>query len=253
MSAWLRGFALLVALIAIPFFIEKAMHGHRRVYGSYFDTAWNGLLTYWPTAAVIAAGIVFVVFLTGILFDSRTAEISQYLTVAENELNSLLRSWGGGLSATARKDLAKERAEWLSMVHPWSVKRDLFFDLNQQDLEGGGQAAPGKKARMTAFLLREIYQGRIKAAQSKIIAETKNDKDGNPPYVAPGLRELLGMDEFERTGNFPSVGISKAKLIMAIKRYRHPRNIYMVETDSNGNRIEVKGWDVIEGLTRQKV
>ena len=49
---------------------------------------------------------------------------------------------------------------------------------------------------MTAFLLREIYNGHLKAAPSKVITETINDKDKKIPYVAPGLREF-GMEEFQ--------------------------------------------------------
>jgi hypothetical protein len=157
------------------------------------------------------------------------------------------------LSKDTRKELAKERAEWISMLDPSSEKRDLFFDLNQKDLEGGVPSAPGGKARMTAFLLREIYNGHIKAAQSKILAEVKNDKDRKIPYVAPGLSELLGMDKFDRDKGFSGSGVTWLRLITTVKRYRHPRYIIMVKTGSDGKKFAVRNWDVIEELTRQKV
>ena len=80
-------------------------------------------------------------------------------------MNSLLRGWGGGYSN--RKEVVKERAEWLSMIPdsedpaPFADVYKNFFDLNQEDLKSGGsQGAAMGKVRMTAFLLREIYAGK---------------------------------------------------------------------------------------------
>ena len=244
---WIKAFAFFAMLPASVFVFDR-WHSHRRSYGSYFDFTWDGFLAYWP----IAVGIIVVGLLALILFDPRSDEISEYLTVAENDLNSLLRSWGGGLSAAARRDLAKERADWISMVEPSSAKRDQFFDLGQKDMEGGAQATPGGRARLTAFLLREVYNGRIKAAQSKILAEVKNDKDGKVPYVAPGLRELIGMDKFEKDKDFSGSGVPWLRLVMAVKRYRHPRYIIMTKTGSDGKKFAVTNWDVIEELNSAK-
>ena len=81
-------------------------------------------------------------------------------------MNSLLRAWGGGYAN--RKDVVKERAEWLSMIPdtddpaPFADIYKNFFDLNQQDLTSGGpQGAAMGKVRMTAFLLRELYEGNV--------------------------------------------------------------------------------------------
>jgi hypothetical protein len=98
---WLKGFVLFAMLPAGVFIFEWMQDHLRRTHSSFFDFAWNGFLTYWP----IAVGIV-VVLLAVVMFNPRTEEISEYLTVAERDLNSLLRSWGGGLSEAKRKELA---------------------------------------------------------------------------------------------------------------------------------------------------
>jgi hypothetical protein len=247
MTAWLRGLALYVMLIVVALLLEELLGSHPPIDRRYLERAWNGLLAYWP----IIAGVILVGLVGFIRFDPRTKKVSDFLTVAENDLNLLLRSWGGGLSEATRRDIARERAEWLSIVDPSSEKRDLFFDLSQKDLEGGGQAAAGAKARMTAFLLREVYHGRVETAQSTIIAATKESKDGKPPYVAPGLRELLGMDNFERYGVFSAPVYSPRRIRLAANLFGHPREIRMVKINPDGKRYEVFNRDVIEELTRQ--
>ena len=96
-------------------------------------------------------------------------------------MNALLRAWGGGYSGESRKNVVKERADWLAMIpvtdDPASFA-DIyknFFDLNQEDLKSGGpQGAAMGKVRMTAFLLREIYEGNVQNAQLKIFNEFEN-------------------------------------------------------------------------------
>ena len=246
MTAWLKGIALFVMIVVVSLLLEMAFGRHGQMYRPYLERAWNSLLAYWP----IIAGVILVGLVGFIRFDPRTKKVSDFLTVAENDLNLLLRSWEGGLSATERRDIARERAGWISMLPPSSEKRDLFFELSQKDLEGGGKAAAGAKARMTAFLLREVYHGRVETAQSTIIAATK---DGKQPYVAPGLRELLGMDSFERYGAFSAPVYSPRRIRLAVNLFRHPREIRMVKTDPDGKRYEVLNRDVIEELTRQRV
>ena len=109
---------------------------------------------------------------------------------------------GRGLQKDTRKEWVKERADWLTMIPVPKDKPEAladvyqeFFKKNQSDLEDGGkQATPGSRARFTAFLLREIYEGNVKNAQLKIFNEVKSgNKD---PYIAPGVRQIVGYDKF---------------------------------------------------------
>ena len=50
------------------------------------------------------------------------------------------------------------------------------------------------KVRMTAFHLRELYEGNVRNAQLKIFNEFAN---GGKPYIAPGIRQLVGYDQFD--------------------------------------------------------
>jgi hypothetical protein len=168
-------------------------------------------------------------------------------------MNSLLRGWGGGYAN--RKDVVKERADWLSMIpdsNPAALAEvyKSFFDLNQEDLKSGGpQGAAMGKVRMTAFLLRELYEGNVKNAQLKIFNEVAN---GGKPYIAPGIRQIIGYDQFDATdvknnGFAPNVGVEWFPLWLTVKLNRFPRNIVMIRTDKS----RVYNWDVIEELNVQ--
>ena len=125
-----------------------------------------------------------------------------------------------------------------------------FFDLNQEDLKSGGsQGAAMGKVRMTAFLLREIYEGNVKNAQLKIFNEVAN---GGKPYVAPGIRQIVGYDQFDvndvkNNGFPPDAGVGWFPLWLTVKLNRYPRNIVMVRADKSVayNRT------VIDELNRQ--
>ncbi|NJM34287.1 MAG: hypothetical protein HC850_05730 [Rhodomicrobium sp.] len=120
--------------------------------------------------------------------ERRKDRIAIYLTLAERELNNLLSS---GLEHGGRKGKVAERSEWAKVFLPppeaaiggipalggmmWGgsgsaeATRNIALEIisaNEKDLNGKG-AAMGK-ASITAFLLREIYEGNIDAAQSKI-------------------------------------------------------------------------------------
>ena len=186
--AWLRAFALFALLVAVPFLVEELLGKHPRMQIGPIkvgDSFWHDLLSYSGFGIVVLLFIVFLIVL--ILYLPQTYQISEWLTLAEREMNSLLRGWGGGLSAGTRKDWVKERAEWLSMIP--DGKTDVsdiykkFFDINQSDLASGGpQATPMGRARFTAFLLREIYEGNVRNAQLKIFNEIKNG--GKPLHRA---------------------------------------------------------------------
>jgi hypothetical protein len=83
---WLKAFALFAMLPITVFIVEWIQDRLRQTHSSFFDFVWNGFLNYWP----IAVAIIVVGFLTVVMFDPRAEEISEYLTVAERDLNSLL-------------------------------------------------------------------------------------------------------------------------------------------------------------------
>ncbi len=141
----------------------------------------------------------------------------------------------------------KERADWLSMIpgaNPDVYKE--FFTLNQTDLASGGpQGAAMGRARLTAFLLREIYEGNVKNAQLKIFNEIKN---GGKPYVAPGIRQILDYDRFDEKTGFPEgSGFGWFPLTLTVKLHRHPRHIIMVKPD----KTVIENWAVLDELNRQ--
>lgn len=200
-------------------------------------------------------------------------KIAIYLTLAERELNNLLSS---GLEHGGRKGKVAERIEWAKVFLPppeaaaggipalggityggtssAEATRNIALEIiaaNEKDLNGKG-AAMGK-ASITAFLLREIYEGNIDAAQSKIFSDTLNN-NGTPPFIAPGIYEIVGFEEFDpETGFPPKCGVSEHLLRRVVRERRFPRDIQIVKTDASGTRFRITGFDVLRDLTQQKV
>ncbi len=184
--------------------------------------------------------------------------VATRFTLAERDLNNLLSS---GLEHGGRKGRAAERREWNEMVGPPRFQifnegyRNATHDLiasNEQELKGKN-AAMGK-ASTTAFLLRELYEGNIDAAQNKIFADTRNN-DGTPPYIAPGIYQLVGFDKFDpETGFPPRAGVPRWLLLRVVREWHYPRDIQFVKTDSaSGRRHRLTGFEVISELTEQQV
>jgi hypothetical protein len=247
--AWLRGFALFALLVSVPLLLEQLlgkhpMVRHIKVGGSF----WEDALSYSGFGLLVLLLVGFLVVL--MVYLPQTYQISEWLTLAERDMNSLLRGWGGGYGN--RKDVVKERADWLTMIPGSSDPAALadvykeFFNLNQEDLKSGGpQGGAMGKARMTAFLLRELYEGNVKNAQLKIFNEIAN---GGKPYVAPGIRQIVGYDRFDEKKGFPpGAGVGWFPLLLTVKLNRYPRNIIMVRADKSVayNRT------VIDELNRQ--
>jgi hypothetical protein len=159
-----------------------------------------------------------------------------------------------------RKGKAVERSEWNRMAVSPAIQiftagyrtpaHDLI-DLNEKDLAGKG-AAMGR-ASTTAMLFRELYEGGVKTAQSRILAEVRNS--GNLPYVAPGIAELIGFDKFNKENGFPKdAGVNDDDLEVAVKRGGFPtQNLIMVKTNASGQRTALRGNEVLLDLTQQKV
>lgn len=288
MQALLRGFLLFALLVSVPFAVEQFFGRHPQVqiggYGNvkdcrtecspncakdcvkgsasrwrdWFPASWDDLRTYGLPAAVLLPFVVFLILL--LLFLPRTYQIADWLTLAEREMNSLLRGWGGGYAN--RKDVVKERADWLGMIPvtddpaPFADVYKKFFDLNQEDLKSGGpQGAAMGKVRMTAFLLRELYEGNVKNAQLKIFNDFYNSPKvpKEPPFIAPGIRQIVGYDKFDPNNpnydnGFPSAaGVDWFPLWLTVKLNRFPRNIVMIRADKS----RVYNRDVIEELNVQ--
>ncbi len=251
MRVWLKAFGIFALMVAVPFAIHAMLGRNPRFTGelSFGDFAWSDALNYVAYGAVAIAVLAGVIALSVAIYEAR--EVSEYLTLAERELNNLLRAWGGGWSKEARQEAAKERGLWLQMIKDDKAEvHKEFFALNQEDLKGGGpQGAAMGKARMTAFLLRELYDANVETAQGKIVAEVKNN-DGKIPFVAPGIRELLDLEHFDKDKGFPhGSGVNWFHLWLAVKLHGHPRAIIMVRADKT---VATDG-DVIKELTTAKV
>jgi hypothetical protein len=297
MQALLRGFLLIALLVAVPFAVEQFSGRHPQVHTGGYRTvkdcraecspncakdcvkaggtpwwqdwlpSWDNLRAYGLSAAFLLPLLIFLIVL--LLFLPRTYQIAEWLTLAEREMNALLRAWGGGYSGESRKNVVKERADWLGMIPvtddpaPFAEIYKSFFDLNQEDLKSGGpQGAAMGKVRMTAFLLRELYEGNVKNAQLKIFNEFENSpkKPKEPPFIAPGIRQIVGFDRFKpdiKLGDpnyenyeygFPKdAGVDWFPLWLTVKLNRFPRSIVMIRTDKS----RVYNRDVIEELNVQ--
>lgn len=250
MRIWLKAFGIFALMVATPFVIERLLGRHPQLPGSgalprgdYLTYGAYGVVSLAVLAAIIGAFIVYY----------RAEEIHEYLTLAERELNNQLRAWAGGLSADTRKGWAKERGEWLQMIKDEKTEvAKTFFDLDQTDLSSGGpQGGAMGKARITAFILREIYEGNVETAQLKVHHEVKIGKE--KPFIAPGLAKILGYDQYKDGEGFPEgSGVDPNLLWLAVKLFRHPRNILMVKT-VDGAKVPVRDWEAIEELTMAKV
>jgi hypothetical protein len=251
MRTWLKAFGLFAIMVATPFVIERLLGRNPRFPGAREVGAWpwGDALTYGAYGAVSL--VVLAAIIGAVALYYKAEDVSEYLTLAERELNNQLRGWGGGLSADTRKSWAAERGSWLHMIKDDKTEvAKTFFELNQKDLESGGpQGGAMGKARMTAFILREIYEGKLETAQLKVHHEMKAGK----PFIAPGLGDLLGLDRYDEKDGFPDdAGVDPNLLWFAVKLFRHPRNIIMVKT-VDGAKVAVRNWDVLEELTTAKI
>jgi hypothetical protein len=255
--AWLRAFALFALLVAVPFIVEALLGKHPRFQIGDLklsDSFSHYMQSYSVVGILVLVLLCIAVFGFLFIFLPQTIQIAEWLKLAEREMNALLRAWGGGYES--RKNVVKERADWLGMIPvtddpaPFADVYKNFFDLNQQDLtSGGSQGAAMGKVRMTAFLLREIYEGNVNNAQLKIFNEFAN---GGKPYIAPGIRQIVGYDQFDvnnvtNNGFPPGAGVDWFPLWLTVVLNRFPRNIVMIRADKS----QVRNWLAIEELNMQ--
>lgn len=195
----------------------------------------------------------------------RAKKIAIYLTLAERDFNMHVAS---GLTHGGRKERVAERKEWNKMVPPGetpaaggpadpehgfasiqynqagyrSVAHELV-EANEKEWTSKGVAMG--KAQITAFLLRELYAGNVKAAQQKIIAETRINADRKPPYIAPGIDVLVGFDKFDaKELRFEKgAGVEKWLLKRAVKGWGFPRDIRWIKENKDGTKEFYKPMD----------
>ncbi len=198
--------------------------------------------------------------------------IANCLILAERDYNNV----ASGLAHGGRKERVAERREWNKMVLPGETPamgggttpetafagvqynqagyRSVAHELvaaNEKEMTGKG--ATMGKAATTAFLLKELYEGNIETAQSKIFTDTKNN-DGKAPYIAPGIYELVGFDKFDpKTGFPPHAGVDKWLLRRVVRSWNFPRDIRMIKTDEHGVKSFHKPIDALNQLLQQNI
>jgi hypothetical protein len=182
--------------------------------------------------------------------------VARCLTLAERDFNNLI---SGGMSHGTRKEHVAERREWNKMAELPVIQintdgyRSVAHDLvaaNEKAL--GGKGAAMGKASITAFLLRELYAGDVDAAQIKIFADTRNN--GEPPYIAPGIYELVGFRYFDPQRGFPrNAGVPPWLLRRVVRNWNFPRDIRMVYTDPSGEKFLRPPMDALAQLLQQNL
>lgn len=247
----LQAVLFFAAMIALPIVFEN--------FGSRKPSVPIGV----PDAAFVFAIILVLGFVSFMIaynrlyaIHDRLEEYAGWLQLAERDFNSNINS---AKEHGGRKDKAEERMKWAEMEKTYAaqtfsagyrtVAHDAF-DLNEKDLAGKGKAMG--KASMTAFLLRELYEGNVSGAKMKVYNDIKN---GDLPYIAPGIRELIGYAKFnaDLEGGFPKdAGVRGWEMSLAAKLWGYPRNLLIVNTDKDGNKTVTDNWDVIAALTGYK-
>lgn len=175
----------------------------------------------------------------------RETQVVRWLTLAEREFNILVSN---GLAHGGRKDRVEERRQWNDMnkipdtgIHIHKYKKGFkslaheLADLNEKDAAGKGTTMG--KAQNIAFLLRYLYEGEVKAAQAKIVADARNG-DGKISYMAPGIYELVGFDKFDPVAlKFGSgAGVEKWLLKRVVRDHGFPRELKMINPNTKSFR-----------------
>jgi hypothetical protein len=249
-----KAYLIFAVMVATPLVVHNLYKGK----GLLTDT----LLPSWTVIEVMRAlYAVLLLFLLGytviyLLLSNHKLDFAiNCLKSAERDLNDCLSS---GMEHGGRKGRVKERYEWNRLVkNPVKQALKAGFQTVAHDLvkanedEVQGKRKSMGKASTTAFLLRELYEGDVMSAQRKIFADTKNGD--RIPYVAPGIRELVDFEHFDKQNGFPpGSGVSALTLKMAVLLGRFPKYLIMVKTAADDKKTVLRGWDVIKELTQQR-
>lgn len=209
------------------------------------------------------------------IIHKQAKRIAIYLTLAERDFNMHVAS---GLAHGGRKERVAERREWNKMVLPLEspIPVDMvpmirnfanihfnqagyesvahrLVDANEKEWTSKGVAMG--KAQITAFLLRELYAGNVKAAQQKIIAETRTSPDRKVPYIAPGIDVIVGLNKFDpKELRFEKgAGVEKWLLKRAVKGWGFPRDIRWINEKPDGSKEFYSPWDAFGQLYQQNL
>ena len=205
-----------------------------------------------PLIMVLLAAFVAVRY----LIFRQEERVARCLTLAERDFNNLI---SGGMDHGGRKGRVEERREWNKMAELPVIQintdgyRSVAHDLvaaNEKEL--GGKGTSMGKAAITAFLLRELYQGEVENAQLKIFAEMRSG--GSLPYVAPGIDKLVGLEKLNPATGFPPYsGVEPWLLRRVVRKWNFPREILMVRTDPSGERSYRSPMDALAQLLQQNL
>lgn len=250
MAKALKAIVIFAAMIAVPIVLENLISRRPQVpLGPALHSRW--LSTGYSAAAVLI--LVFLIIQFFILY-GRCELIAGWLRLAERDLNGFI---AGGWDQTGRKNRAAERAEWNRMaIAPaaqifkagYQTVAHLAFEANEKDFQV--RSSTMGKARTTAFLLRELYQGNVEEAQKKVFGDTRNN--GQIPYLAPGIRELIGFGDFDEETGFPAAaGVDPVLLLLTVRLWRFPREILIVD-ERGGVKRPLTGFDVLTELTQHR-
>lgn len=241
MSKELKAIAIFLVMLAVPIIADNFIH-ERPDLPLFGPSQRPWLMVFLMILA--AAGIPATISAYW-KFEEEILGIESWLKLAERELLKLIND---GWDQSGRHAKVKERAEWNAMAQTpfiqilkegYRTVAHEAFELNRQDMVSRG--ATMGKAAMTATLLRELYQGSVGRAKLKVTGEQKN---GGTPFIAPGIRELIGFDN----PNFPGEGgVNWLKLTLAVEHGQFPRQLMIVDK----TRI-MEGWEVIMQLTQQR-
>lgn len=205
---------------------------------------------------LILAALLFVFWYLKYEIGNQEVAVERWLTLAEREFN---RQVSNGLSHGGRKDKIAERREWNEMARiPEGVQINAenyrsaahyLIELNENDIAGKG-AAMGR-ATDIAFLLRFLYEGDVRAAQHKIFVDARNN-NWTVGYMAPGIYELVGFDQFQPVTGFPpGAGVERWLLKRVVRARGFPKDIRMVQTDNSGRKTVRYGTDALVELVQQ--
>ncbi len=245
-----KAFLLFAAMVFIPIVADNFLHAKPDV------PLGLGLGSEWALEVLVLAAALIAGLYWYWLTSNRLEFIESCLRRAERDLNNLLKSANehGG-----RKEKAGERLGWSRMIRAPGVQvfgdgyrspvHDLI-DANEKDLAAKGSVTA--KAGTTAMLLRELCEGSVGTAQSRVLAEFING--GTLPYVSPGIAELIGFNQFDQETGFPAgAGVDSDELEWVVKRVGFPtEDLISVKTNAEGKKTERRGKEVLLDLTRQE-
>ncbi len=245
MSKGLKAIAIFAAMAAVPIVADNLIRKRPDV--PLFGNVGGA----WLLVPALILGAIAIPFAISAYwkFEEEIWQIESWLKLAEREL---LKMIADGWDQSGRHARVEERAKWNAMAQTPFIQifREGYrsvaheaFELNRADMANRG--ATMGKASITAILLRELYQGSVSRAKRKVSGEIRN---GNTPFVAPGIRELIGFDN----PGFPEEGgVNWLKLTLAVKHGQFPREIMIVNKTPDGTQV-MRGWEVIMQLTQQR-